>query len=116
MGLGTEMKRSEEAKTPIYGFTERLSSPCRRLAPPLLHPLALSWPPGEITAGAPNLRSEPSLPPCQLQRNEMPAGARTVCARAGGWAGPGQGREPLAAPPRDISRPARPFQPPLETR
>jgi hypothetical protein len=112
---------SEKVKAFVYDFTGRLSFP-QAGSPILCLPSLCRTPPHHLrlSAGprgnhsrrlgtcAPSSRE--GLPPCQLQRNEMPAGM--ACLWAGGQ---GQGREPLAAPPHDISQPARPLQPQLRT-
>lgn len=85
--------------------------------PPFLwglpHPLAISWLPGEITAGA--------FKPMLLRGDSLLVSYRgikcqQVCGPAvGGGQRQGQGREPRAAPPRDIFQPSRPIQPRLKT-
>lgn len=109
-GLGTETDRSDEMKPTVWFLTSQGSSAPLWLPPPPLHPQAISWPPGEITAGAfkPALRRKPSSLSALAELNA----SRAMAPSVGGWAGgQGQGKMPLTAPPRDISRPACPFQP-----
>lgn len=108
--VGMEVRdASEEEKTTVYDLERRLSHSQAGSPVPL--------PPSQPMGAHPRLSLDPRgnhsrcLQTCTVERSLPPLSSRGIkcqqvrCLSVGGGQGQGLGREPLAAPPRDISRP-----------
>lgn len=103
--VGMEVRdASEEVKTTVYDLERRLSHsqagspvPLPPSQPMGAHPRLSLDPRGNHSRCLQTCTAEGSLPPRQLQRNQMPAGALPVCGRGAG-AGPGQGATGSSSP------------------